>query len=421
MLSKSFSLFVMSIVGAGSLFAQIPADLEANSILGTASVSAPLSVRHAGDGSGRLFIAQRDGEILIHKPGSGGPTDILGAPFLTVAGISFLGSEGGLLGLAFHPSYESNGYFYVSYTRGGPSTTVIERFEVSAGDPDVADSSSGEEIFTLAQPAGNHNGGDLHFGPDGYLYLSLGDGGGGGGPPNGQDINTLLGSIIRIDPCDSAVCDGSGPNDPPYSVPMSNPFVGVAGADEIWSYGLRNPYRFSFDSLTGDMYVGDVGSFGSQSTEEVNFDPATSVGGRNFGWSCEEGVDFGDCGMMVTTHDPIMSYSSDAGPDSAISGGYTYRGCIEGLRGMHIFGDSGSSRVRFGTQVTPGNWTVEQPAEWDLTGGIVGFGEGEDGELYLLTFSDVFRFESISECVTGGIFDDGFESGDTTQWSSTTP
>ncbi len=414
MSKSSLLLLVCLVIGAGSAVAQIPVDLTAESILGTASISSPLSARHAGDGSGRLFIAEREGEILIYKPGSGmrGSTDILPTPFLTVAGVDDF-FEGGLLGLAFHPLYETNGYFYVSYTRdGSPLETVIERFEVSAGDPDLADGTSGEEIFTLAQPAGNHNGGDLHFGPDGYLYLSLGDG--GASSSHGQNINTLLGSIIRIDPCDTAVCAAG------YTVPEDNPFVGVAGLDEIWSYGLRNPYRFSFDSLTGDMYIGDVGSFGTESTEEVNFDPVSSPGGRNFGWNCEEGP-FGDCGKGTPTDRSIMSYSSDAGPDNAISGGYTYRGCIQGLQGIHIFGDSGSGRVRFGTEGPPGTWVVSQPAEWDLTGNIVGFGEDEDGELYILIFGDVLKFESVAECVPGGIFSDGFESGDTTLWSSTTP
>ena len=398
--------------------AQIPADLEANSILGTVSINFPLAVRHAGDGSGRLFIAERGGTIKVFKPGSdmGTGTDLLTTPFLNITDVDTF-FEGGLLGLAFHPNYAANGYFYVSYTRDGTGRdsleTVIARYEVSAGDPDVADGTSGIDIFTLGQPAGNHNGGDLHFSPtDGFLYLSLGDGGGGSGPGNGQNTSTLLGNILRIDPCDTATCTTG------YTIPADNPFVGVAGEDEIWSYGHRNPYRFSFDRLNGDMFMGDVGSSGGQRTEEVNFHADGDNSGPNFGWSCEEGV-FGDCMATPPAVRSIMSHVGSQG-DRAITGGYRYRGCIQGLQGMYLWGDSTSGQIRFGTENTPGNWSYVEPAAWNLSS-TLGFGEDEDGELYVLFFSDVVRFESASDCVAGGLFEDGFESGDTTAWSSTSP
>ncbi len=390
-----------SLLVATSVPAQVPGDLTLTDL--GVSVSTPLAARHAGDGSGRLFIVERNGTIQILQSGS-----LLGAPFLNIVASVDTFFEGGFLGLAFHPNYASTGYFYVSYTRtGSPLTTVIDRFEVSAGNPNVADGASRVEIFTLAQPEGNHNGGDLHFGPDGFLYLGLGDG--GGSSATSQNTSNLLGKMIRIDPCDTAVCPQ------PYTIPASNPFVGVAGLDEIWGVGFRNPYRWSFDRETGDMMISDVGQ---SAREEISFEPAGSAGGLNYGWNCREGDIAGPGGCTGTFVDPVMVYPRTGGR-CAITGGYRYRGCIQGLRGRYIFGDFCSGQVYFGTENTPGNWTF---TEWDnLTGSIFGFGEDEDGEVYLLQGSSIARFDSASDCLAGSLFSDGFEAGNTSAWSSTTP
>ena len=215
-------------------------------------LSSPVGITHAGDGSGRLFIVLQGGRIVIFDG-----VKILSSPFLDITSVVSSGGERGLLGLAFHPNYVGNGSFYVNYTNTA-GDTVIARYSVSA-NPNQADPTSADILLTIPQPFSNHNGGQLHFGPDGYLYIGIGDGGSGGDPQNnGQHLGTLLGKILRID-----VDKG-----PPYAIPPDNPFFGPGdGAlDEIWAWGLRNPWRFSFDRLTGDMFIGDVGQ---NSWEEV--------------------------------------------------------------------------------------------------------------------------------------------------------
>lgn len=394
----------LALLAAGAK-AQIPADLTLTNL--NISVSSPLAVRHAGDGSGRLFVVEREGTILIFRPGTG----LLGTPFLNIVADVDPTFEGGLLGLAFHPDYATNGYFYVSYTRSGTGgnalTTVIDRFTVMAGDADRADTTSRVEIFTLGQPAANHNGGDIHFGPDGFLYIGLGDG--GGSSATSQNTSNLLGKMLRIDPCDTSTCVTA------YTIPASNPFVGVAGLDEIWGVGLRNPYRWSFDRQTGDLLISDVGS---GAREEVSFEPAGSAGGLNYGWNCREGDIGGPGGCSGSFVEPILTYVN-AFPNCAITGGYRYRGCIPGLRGVYVFSDFCSAKVFFGTETAPGSWSF---TEWDDRGGSVfGFGEDEAGELYLLQGSDIFRFESDSTCEAFEIFADGFEAGNTSAWSGATP
>jgi len=385
--------------------AQPPADLVLASTGAPASTA--LAMRNAGDGSGRLFIVERNGTIEIFQPGASAS---LGAPFLNITADVDTTFEGGLLGLAFHPDYSTNGLFFVYYTRdgtGGDSLeTVVERFTVQSGDPDQADLSSREEIFTLGQPAANHNGGDIHFGPDGYLYIGLGDGGASSG--TSQDINNLLGKMLRIDPCVDLVCA------PPYTIPADNPFVGIAGADEIWATGLRNPYRWSFDRSTGDLLIADVGA---GSREEVNFQPEDSPGGENYGWNCREGDIAGPGGCSGDFVDPILVYPHTSG-NCSITGGYRYRGCIAGLRGTYIFSDFCTGRVWFADEGSPGSWSF---SEWDnLPSSVYGYGEDEAGELYLSTGGSILRFESASDCVET-IFADGFESGDTSSWSTTVP
>ncbi|MCP3958449.1 MAG: PQQ-dependent sugar dehydrogenase [bacterium] len=390
---------------AASVDAQPPGDLALNS-LGIA-VSTPLAARNAADGTDRLFIVERDGTILIYEPGTG----LLGSPFLNIISDVDTTFEGGLLGLAFHPDFATNGYFYVNYTRTGTGgdalTTVIDRFEVSAGDPDDADETSRVEILTIGQPAANHNGGDIHFGPDGYLYIGMGD---GASSATSQNTSNLLGKMLRIDPCDTSSCPQ------PYTIPADNPFVGGPELDEIWGIGFRNPYRWSFDRDTGDLLIADVGA---GSREEVSFEDAGGPGGLNYGWNCREGDIAGPGGCSGTFVEPVMVYPHTSG-NCSITGGFRYRGCITGLRGTYVFGDFCTAKVFFGTEDSPGNWSF---TEWDdLGGSIYGFGEDEDGELYLLQGSSVHRFESASDCEPPDlIFADGFESGDTSIWDSAVP
>jgi len=358
----------------------------------------PIAVRHAGDGSGRLFVVEQAGQILIVDGGL-----VLAMPFLDISSVvDSTGNEQGLLGLAFHPNFSNNGLFFVNYTYDpgpGPDRTRVERYEVSATNPNHADVSSPFEVLDFAQNGSNHNGGDIHFGPDGYLYVAVGDGGGSQDPDAlAQNLSSLHGSMLRID------VDGGSP----YAVPVGNPFDGVEGAlPEIWSYGLRNPWRFSFDRLNGDIFIGDVGQ---GSREEVNRQPASSDGGENYGWSCMEGdlaVNFNPCdGSPLTA--PILVYSHT--PECSVTGGYLYRGNIGGLHGRYVFGDYCSGRIWF---AVPGNGNWEA-TEWaDTTYAISSFGEGENGELYLthLGGGEVYRFESPSS-----VFTDSFESGDVTQW-----
>ena len=210
--------------------------------------------------------------------------------------------------------------------------------------------------------------------------------------------------MLRIDPCDTAVCAF------PYVIPPSNPFVGGPELEEIWGIGFRNPYRWSFDRETGDLLIADVGA---GSREEVSFEPAGSAGGLNYGWNCREG-DISGTGCAGTFVEPVMVYPHSSG-NCSITGGFRYRGCIQGLVGTYVFADFCTAKVFFGTEDTPGSWSF---TEWDdLSGSVYGFGEDESGELYLLQGSSISRFESVSDCLAGAIFMDGFESGDTTSWN----
>jgi glucose/arabinose dehydrogenase len=219
----------------------------------------PVQVTNAGDGSQRLFVVEQPGSIWIVQDRM-----VVGTPFLDISGLVQCCGERGLLGLAFHPDYKDNGHFYVNYTRKGDGATVVARYSVSE-DPNIADPDSGSILLTVAQPYSNHNGGQLLFCPDGYLYIGMGDGGSGGDPLNhGQNRDTLLGAMLRID------VDGGTP----YAIPPDNPYVGEDGADEIWAIGLRNPWRFSFDRETGDLYIGDVGQNLWEATPTIRTLPA---------------------------------------------------------------------------------------------------------------------------------------------------
>ncbi len=234
--------------------------------------TSPVIITHAGDS--RLFVGNQTGSVFIVDSAG----NVNGEPFLDITGKVIYGGEQGLLGLAFHPDYKNNGYFYVNYIGEGDSTH-ISRFTMLSGNPDKADPASEMSILRIEQPYKNHNGGDLAFGPDGYLYIALGDGGSGGDPENrAQNRSVLLGKILRID-----VDNGN-----PYSIPETNPFYGMSSVrNEIWALGLRNPWRFSFDRMTGDLWIADVGQ---NASEEINFQPAGSQGGENYGWRCYEGL-----------------------------------------------------------------------------------------------------------------------------------
>src|SRR5919106_6425846 len=273
----------------------------------------PLFITNAGDGSGRLFIIEKAGRILILKNGS-----LLSAPFLDIRSIvKSTGSEQGILSLAFHPSYETNGQFYTVYTDQNGSL-VLSRFTRSASDPDLADPNSRITLLTISHPTyQNHNGGTLAFGPDGYLYWSTGDGGGAGDPfDNAQDLTSLLGKILRLD-INSAS---------PYGIPSTNPFYNHPNPSvrkEIWAYGLRNPWRFSFDSLTHDIYIGDVGQ---SNIEEINFQAANSSGGENYGWDVMEGSSCYDPASGCNQSGkilPIAQYTHSLG--CSVTGGHVYR------------------------------------------------------------------------------------------------
>jgi len=334
--------------------------------------SRPVQVTHAGDGSGRLFVVEQVGRIKIIKNGS-----VLSTPFLNIESLVSCCSERGLLGLAFHPNYAGNGFFYLNYTDNN-GDTVIARYTVS-GNPDQADASSAVTILTIDQPYSNHNGGQLLFGPDGYLYIGLGDGGSGGDPLNhGQDITTLLGAMLRLD-----VDSGS-----PYAIPPGNPYVGVAGRDEIWAIGLRNPWRFSFDRATGDLFIGDVGQ---NQYEEISYQPA-GAGGLNFGWRLMEGNNCynpsSNCNPGNLTL-PIVEYPHSQG--FSVTGGFVYRGTLyPALQGRYFYADYGVGKIWSIYKTGPDSWSTPE-LELDTPYNISAFGEDEQGELYVVDYGGTVR------------------------------
>lgn len=328
----------------------------------------PVDVQNAGDGSGRLFIVEKRGRILILQNGQ-----LLSTPFLDIqARVDSRGTEQGLLGLAFHPHYAQQGTFFVNYIDLN-GNTVIARFHVSAGDPNRADPTSEVDILRIYQPFPNHNGGGLAFGPDGTLYAGLGDGGSEGDPNRiGQNLGTLLGKMLRIN-----VDSGK-----PYGIPPGNPFASVGGRPEIWAYGLRNPWRFSFDLLTGDLYIADVGQ---DKWEEIDFIPAGTPGGLNFGWSYYEGLHpyQGQPPGSATFTWPVAEYSHAYG--CAVTGGYVYRGAsLPEWRGVYFFGDYCSGTV-WGLIHTAGN-TFQMKTLFQTGARITTFGLDEAGEIYLVDY-----------------------------------
>ena len=326
----------------------------------------PTYLTHAGDD--RLFVVEQPGRIRIVRGGR-----VLDAPFLDIgAKVNSRANEQGLLSVAFDPAYTSSGLFYVNYTRQPDGATVVERYRVS-DNPDAADPNSGEVLLSIDQPEANHNGGQLQFGPDGHLYIGMGDGGGGGDRHgtigNAQDDTALLGKMLRMD---------------------------VRSGDvSIWAKGLRNPWRFSFDRATGDLYIADVGQ---NAYEEVNFQSASSAGGENYGWRILEGLHCynpqENCdGAGLTL--PVAEYSHDSG--CSVTGGYVYRGrAYPWLEGLYVFADYCSGMVWSLERSAPGEWVMTEVLEVRVT--VSSFGEDAAGELYLAGHNEgaIYRLTSAS-------------------------
>jgi glucose/arabinose dehydrogenase len=348
------------------------------------SFNQPLDLQHAGDNSGRLFVVEKPGVIRVFNNESSTTNS---SQFLDIRDrVQDSGGEEGLLGLAFHPNYETNGYFYVNYTADNPDRTVIARFEVSGQNPDQADASSEQQILTFAQPFANHNGGQLRFGPDGELYIAVGDGGSGGDPEeNAQDRTTLLGSILRIDVDNQE--DGNN-----YAIPADNPYAENSQGfrEEILAYGLRNPWRFSFDADNGRLLAGDVGQ---GRFEEVNIIES----GQNYGWDIMEG---NSCYEPSSGCDqsgielPIWEYGRSEG--RSITGGFVYRGpTLDSLIGQYIYADFISGRIWALDYSDPDNPSNTEILNTDIS--VSSFGVDGDDELYILGFSgSIYRLETIS-------------------------
>jgi len=342
--------------------------------------SSALDLQNAGDGSDRLFAVERSGIIKVFPNQSSVSTT---KTFLNITDRVTAGGETGLLGLAFHPNYETNGYFYVNYTAPSPLRTIISRFSVSSSNPDSADKNTELILLAYNQPYSNHNGGWIAFGPDGNLYIASGDGGSGGDPQNNsQNITNLLGKIIRI--------DVNNPQSPlNYGIPVDNPFVDSTNVNirkEIYAWGLRNPWRCSFDPVTGWLWAGDVGQ---GEWEEVDI----IENGKNYGWRCYEGNHpYNLTGCNGIYENPIWEYAHNSTGGFSITGGYVYRGQnVPELYGKYIYGDYVSTRVWAleydGINPAVNNQITQAP------GSITSFGVDEDQELYLVSFNGkIYKF-----------------------------
>lgn len=365
-----------------SLVAQV-IDLELE--LFASGLQNPVAIRHAGDE--RLFVLEQPGRIMIlDAEGSIAPT-----PFLDIrSSVRDNASERGLLGLAFHPRYAENGYCYVNYTTEPDGATVVSRFSVDPDNRNRALPESEKVVLTFDQPFGNHNGGDLAFGPDGYLYIATGDGGSANDPQdNGQARLTFLGKILRID------VDGGDP----YAIPEDNPFSQVDDTfDEIWALGLRNPWRISFDRREGDLWIADVGQ---SAFEEINFEPSGDPGGRNYGWRCYEGNEAfltQDCPAANQLTFPVHTYAHSGENGCSVTGGYVYRGpTFADMQGVYIYADFCSGRIGGLRAQENGEFSNEVLLE-GVNGQYSSFGEDQNGELYLAARSagQIFRLVDTS-------------------------
>jgi glucose/arabinose dehydrogenase len=419
-----------------------PPDLTLTQVIAPGSLSSPLAVRNAGDGSGRIFIVQKGGAIAVYKNGA-----LLPTPLLTMTVCST--SEQGLLGLAFHPDYDgvTERRFYVSYTATAANCSStspappqrVAEFQTQVGNPDIADPASRREVIEVADLRGNHNGGDIVFGPDGYLYWSMGDSGvqndpngfaqclwkkpEDGNPANctpGAGANYfLLGKIIRIDPtqttasASSEMCAATAGQPAGYRIPPDNPFVGSSNTcDEIMHFGMRNPWRVSFDKVTGDFFIADVGQ---NTWEEVTFLPAGSKG-VNLGWRCFEGTNVfstaAPCNVPLLNYLPPFQTYQHLSSRCSITGGYRYRGPIGALRGTYINADYCTGELYFSVRASSGSWSpgLTQVNVWqDTPYNIAGLGEDEVGNVYVTNISSgaVYVFTSASD--NSAIFEHGFE------------
>lgn len=343
----------------------------------------PLEITNAGDD--RLFVVEQGGVIkILNKNGTINTT-----AFLNITGQVSTGNEQGLLGLVFHPNYASNGFFYTNHTNTS-GNTVITRYSVNSTNQNLANASSGTVLLTIAQPYANHNGGTLKFGPDGYLYIGMGDGGSGGDPENrAQNINELLGKMLRID-----VNSGN-----PYGIPAGNPYVGIAGADEIWAIGLRNPWKFSFDKTLGNLWIADVGQ---NNIEEINIAPATQSG-LNYGWRCYEGDDAyntAGCPSQTSMKFPLKTINHSTGACS-VTGGYVYNGtAYPNFKGLYFFTDYCNPQI--GMMTSNGTLTYSQAFDGN---NFSTFGEDKNGELYVADITNGNIFKIIDTSLAVDTFD----------------
>jgi len=371
---KSILLLLFAALWGASLSAQAPTPLQLELVQVAINMNAPIGVYCPGDE--RMFILeQSQSDIEIFDT-----TGTYIGKFLDMTGMVSSGSERGLLGLAFHPDYFNNGRFFINYTDLAGSTVIAE-YSVSA-NPNIADAASAQILMTIAQPFANHNGGHIAFGPDGYLYIGMGDGGSGGDPGNrSQNPSLLLGKMLRID-----VDNGS-----PYGIPPTNPFINTPGyLPEIWAMGVRNPWKFSFDRVTGDLWIGDVGQ---NAWEEIDFEPAGSPGGKNWGWRCYEGnaaYNTAGCQPQSSYDSPAAVYSH-AAPNNfcSITGGIVYRGSrFPGMVGQYIFCDF--CNADFYSLSPDGNGGYTETLALVTAGsGYPAFGEDANGELYVVRTSGV--------------------------------
>ncbi len=366
----------------------------------------PVAITHAGDQSSRLFVTLQAGQIVIIKSGA-----LLPTPFLDVSNLVSTGGERGLFSVAFHPDSVRKGFFFVNYT-DGDGNVALARYQVPTGTPDVADPDSALVLRTVPHPgADNHNGGQVVFGPDGFLYWGIGDGGGGGDEPNNaQNLRKRLGKILRL--------DVDHPQAPlSYAIPPTNPFVNTPNAKrEIWAFGLRNPWRMNFDRLKGALFIGDVGQ---GEFEEVDLQPASSPGGQNYGWRRKEGNHCfnpaSGCEIAGLTN-PIVEYKHEGGRCS-ITGGFRYRGReVPSLYGRYVFADFCSGEIFTSSRGPSGIWSMQLLEDTDFF--ISSFGEDEGGELFLADHagSGIYRFRDTSPPPSPS-FRESFNDGDASDWT----
>ncbi|MEM7368518.1 MAG: PQQ-dependent sugar dehydrogenase [Bacteroidota bacterium] len=390
---KYFLTLFSLLLTVSGIYAQPVIELE----LSASGFTRPVDIVHAGDD--RLFIAEQAGIIrILQADGS-----IAATPFLDIeTAVRYVDNEEGFLGLAFHPDYANNGYFYVNYTVGTSTTrrTRISRFEVSQNSPDEADPASELILLEIAQPFWNHNAGDLAFGPDGYLYIPTGDGGSGGDPGNrAQSGLNLLGKILRIDVNNGTL----------YAIPTNNPFINDNNIEnEIWSIGWRNPWRFSFDRLTGDMWVADVGQ---SAFEELSMEPANSPGGLNYGWRCyEANASYNlnpDCASSDQYVGPVFNYPQNSSNwGKSITGGFVYRGQdFPALYGHYVFADYHTNNF-WTLHDSMGQWVLSTQGKLiSGTNKVSTFGEDKDGELYVanLKSGEIFRIIETTTSIDPGV------------------